>query len=212
MRARIAKIAVAALLAVGSAAVITVATASASEDTGTPIPALSASGLPEEPAPTLTELPGSTPAPEPGSTTAPPPGPGSTTTPPPEQSTTTASPPEPDQTTTPPPEQGKSAEQPPLGYNGTATYYDAGVGACGQVFRDSDFVVALGPSMFGSGYPAPHCGRKVVVTHNGESIIATVLDESPGSGRYGLSLTRAAFEALAPLDLGGIDVTWSFVE
>lgn len=214
LRAKIAKIAAATLLAVGSAAVI-VATASASEDTDTPVPASSASGQPE-PAPTLTESPRSTLAPEPGSTTASPPEPGSTTTPPPDQSRTTEPPPEPGQTTTPPPEQGESPEQPSQSYSGAASFFSAnGVpGACGQAIRDSDFVVALDHRMFGSGSSeSPQCGRKVVVTHNGKSITATVLDASPStSDMYGLDLTPGAYEALASLDQGTIDVTWRFVE
>ncbi|WP_405713687.1 MULTISPECIES: hypothetical protein [unclassified Streptomyces] len=213
MRAKIAKIAAAALLAVGSAAVI-VATASASEDADTPVPATSTSGQPE-PGSTLTESPSSTLAPERGSTTAPP-EPGSTTTAPPEQSRTTAPPPEPDQTTTPPPEQGKSPEQPSQSYSGAASHFSSGgvPGACGEVFTDSDFVVALDYRMFGDGpSKSPQCGRKVVVTHNGKSITATVLDASPTtSDAHGLDLTRAAYEALGSLDQGTIDITWHFVE
>ncbi|MFD7615985.1 hypothetical protein [Streptomyces sp. NPDC059802] len=214
MRAKIAKIAAAALLAVGSAAVI-VATASASEDTDIPVPASSASGQPEEPAPSLTESPRSTLAPEPGSTTASPPEPGSTTTPPPDQSRTTGPPPEPGRTTSPPPEQGESPDQPPHGYNGAASYFspDGVPGACGQVIRDSDFVVALDHRMFGSGSAqSSQCGRKVVVTHNGRSITATVLDANPTSDMYGLDLTRAAYQELASLDEETIDITWRFVE
>ncbi|MGW2084235.1 hypothetical protein [Streptomyces sp. NPDC001880] len=212
MRAKIAKIAAATLLAVGSAGVI-VATASASEDTDIPVPAVSASGQPE-PGSTLPESPSPTLAPEPSGTTAPP-GPGSTTTPPPDQSRTTAPPPEPDQTTTPPPEQSESPEQPSQGYSGAASFFRAdGVpGACGQVIRDGDFVVALDHRMFGSGSSeSPQCGRKVVVTHNGKSITAKVLDASPTSETHGLDLTPAAFGELASLDRGTIDVTWRFVE
>ncbi|MER6104526.1 hypothetical protein ABT115_19900 [Streptomyces sp. NPDC001832] len=203
--------AAATLLAVGSAAGI-VATASASEDADTPIPASSASGQPE-PGSTLTESPRSTLAPEPSGTTTPP-EPGSTTTPPPE----------PGQTTTPPPEQAKAtppasgrtsgppAEPPSNGYQGIATYYQPGLVACGIVTTDSDFAVALDTSMFESGYPSPSCGRKVEITHNGKSITATVIDRSPGMSRYGLDLTLGAYKALASLEQGSIDITWRFVE
>ncbi|MFE7109179.1 hypothetical protein ACFU98_00350 [Streptomyces sp. NPDC057575] len=218
MRAKIAKIAAAALLAVGSAAVVAAA-ASASEDTDIPVPASSASGQPE-PGSTLTESPGSTLAPEPGQTTALPPDQGRTTPPPPD----------PGQTSTPPADQGKAtppasgrttgppAGQPPGDYppsadhHGDATYYTAGLGACGITTTDSDFAVALDAAMFDSGYPSSFCGKKIVVTHNGKSITATVTDRSEGAGRYGIDLTPSAYEALASLDQRKIDVTWRFVE
>lgn len=211
LRAKIAKIAAAALLAVGSAAVVAAA-ASASEDTDIPVPASSTSGQPE-PGSTLTESPsptlapepsGTTQPPEPGSSTTAPPEPGQTTTPPPDQGK--ATPPEPGQTTTPPP------EPPSNGNHGRATYYQPGLTACGIVAVDSDFVVALGASAFESGYPSPSCGKKVEITHNGKSITATVVDESPGAGRNDLDLTIGAFQALASPDQGSIDITWRFVE
>ncbi|MFF3954676.1 RlpA-like double-psi beta-barrel domain-containing protein [Streptomyces sp. NPDC001890] len=212
MRAKIAKIAAAALLAVGSAAVI-VATASASEDTDIPVSASSTSGQPE-PGSTQTGSPSSTLAPEPGRTT----------TTPPDQSRTTAPPPEPGQTTTPPPDQGKATppepgrtsgpptEPPSSGNHGRATFYHPGLTACGIVTTDSDFAVAIDASVFGSGYPSPSCGKKIEITHDGKSITATVVDQSPGAGRHDLDLTPGAYEALASPDQGSIDVTWRFVE
>ncbi|MFC5912536.1 RlpA-like double-psi beta-barrel domain-containing protein [Streptomyces pulveraceus] len=211
LRAKRAKIAAAALLAVGCAAVITVANASASDDVDFPIPASSGTGQPLEPDPILSGTPGSAPAPEPSVTTTPPPEAGRTTMPDPEQSGSVP-PEEPSRTSAPPSEGGRPAEQPPRSYSGSASYYQAGLGACGQIFTNGDFVVALDSTMFGAGYPAPNCGRKVVVTYQGKSITATVLDESPVSGRYGIDLTPAAFRALAPLDQAKIDVTWRFAE
>ncbi|MGE7439493.1 RlpA-like double-psi beta-barrel domain-containing protein [Kitasatospora sp. NPDC001175] len=204
MRARIAKTVIVALLAAGSAAVVSVAAASASEDTGTAISASIASGQRGNPAPALTELPRSALAPEPGRTTPrpPTPDPSRTTTPPPT--------PDPSRTTTRPPTPGK----PPKGYNGTARWFSPGgvAGACGQMIRDSDFVVALDPTMFGGGNPPHNCGREIIVTYKGKSIIATVLDASPDAERYGIDLTRSAFKALAPLDQETINVTWRFAK
>ncbi|MEU9320886.1 hypothetical protein [Streptomyces sp. NPDC048295] len=212
MRAKIAKIAAAALLAVGSAAVI-VATASASEDTDIPVPASSASGQPE-PGSSMTESPRSTLVPEPSGTTTPPePG-----------SSTTAPPPEPGQTTMPPSEQatatppasartsGPPTEPPSGSYHGRATYYPTGLTACGITMTDRDFGVALDPDMFGSAYPSPVCGKKVEITYNGKSITATVVDRSEGAGRYGLDLTPGAYSALASFEQSSIDVTWRFVQ
>lgn len=221
MRARIAKTAVAALLATGPAAVITAATASASEDTGTTISAASASEQQGEPASTETELSLSVRAPEPGRTTAPPPEPGKTTAAPPEPGKTTAAPPKPKpgKTTAAPPKPGKTTPAPPKpkpgkSYEGTADFFSSNgvAGACGRAIKDSDFVAALDPTMFGTGNPAPHCGKKVIVTYKGKSIVATVLDASPTAQKHGLDLTPAAFKALAPLDQGTINITWRFAE
>lgn len=241
MRARIAKTAVAALLAAGPAAVITAATASASEDTGTSISAASTSEQQGEPASAGTELPLplSALAPEPGRTTAPPtkPEPGKTTAAPtkPEPGKTTAAPPKPKpgkttaaptkpkpkpgKTTAAPPKPGKTTPAPPKpkpgkSFEGTADFFSGNgvAGACGRQISDSDFVVALDPIMFGTGNPAPHCGKKVTVTYKGKSIVATVLDASPTAQKHDLDLTPAAFGALAPLDQGRINVTWSFAE
>ncbi|MET8750348.1 RlpA-like double-psi beta-barrel domain-containing protein [Streptomyces sp. NPDC004667] len=245
MRARIAKTAVAALLAAGPAAVITAATAtasaSASEDTGTTISAASASEQQDDAASPETELPLSPLAPQPGKTTpAPPkPQPGKTTTAPPKPKPgkttaappkpkpgkTTAAPPKPQPgktTAAPPkPQPGKTTAAPPKpkpkpgkGYEGPADFFHGnGVdGTCGQRINDGDFVAALDPTMFGMGDPAPHCGKKVIVTYEGKSIVATVLDASPTAQRRGLDLTPAAFTALAPLDRGTINVTWRFAE
>ncbi|MEW1635385.1 RlpA-like double-psi beta-barrel domain-containing protein [Streptomyces sp. NPDC093801] len=224
MRATIAKTAVVALLATGPAALITAATASASEDTGTTISAPSASEPQEEPASTETEPSLAVRAPEPGRTTAPPPEPGKTTTPPkPKPGKTTAAPPKPKpkpgKTTAAPPKPGKTTPAPPKpkpkpgkSYEGTADFFSGnGVdGACGRAFNDRDLVAALDPTMFGNS--ASHCGKKVIVTYKGKSIVATVLDASPTAEKHGLDLTRAAFEALAPLDQGRINVTWRFAE
>ncbi|MFF4582707.1 RlpA-like double-psi beta-barrel domain-containing protein [Streptomyces sp. NPDC001389] len=228
----------AALLATGPAAVITAATASASEDTGTAISAVSTSEQQGEAASSETDLPLSVRAPEPGRTTAPPPEPGITTAVPPEPGKTTRPPkpkpgkttaappkpkPKPGKTTAAPPQPGKTTPvpakpkpkpKPGESYEGTADFFSSNglAGACGRAFNDHDFVAALDSSMFGAGSPAPHCGRKVIVTYKGKSIVATVLDASPTAQRRGLDLTPAAFTALAPLDQGTINVTWRFAE
>ncbi|KIF02422.1 hypothetical protein PL81_30060, partial [Streptomyces sp. RSD-27] len=121
---------------------------------------------------------------------------------------TTTAPPKPGKTTTASPQPDKPGET----YKGSATFYSPGLGACGKVIKESDFAVALDPTMFGPGYPSSSCGRKIVITYKGKSITATVLDEAPGAGRHGLDLTPGAFKALAPLDKTKLDVTWRFAK
>ncbi|MEU3315764.1 RlpA-like double-psi beta-barrel domain-containing protein [Streptomyces sp. NPDC006662] len=210
MKARIVTAAVAvAVLATGSGAVITVATAYASETADTAVSAQAATVAAQpaatvaaEPAATVAAQPNATVAAEPAATVA-------------AQSSKTPAPsgtPEPGQTTTPPPKPTKNPDKPGETYKGSATFYSPGLGACGKVIKDSDFAVALDPTMFGPGYPSSNCGRKVVITYKGKSITATVLDEAPGAGRYGLDLTPGAFKAIAPLDKARVDVTWRFAK
>ncbi|KAH8989623.1 hypothetical protein EDB86DRAFT_1873628 [Lactarius hatsudake] len=84
------------------------------------------------------------------------------------------------------------------------TLYDINVGitACGGEYEPSDFVVALNGAMFGSGYPGPHCGKKIVLTANGNTATVTVVDMCPGCPYGGLDLTRGVFHFL---DNSGIE-------
>ncbi|MET3985790.1 RlpA-like double-psi beta-barrel domain-containing protein [Streptomyces sp. PvR034] len=207
MRPRIAVVAVTAVLAVGAAAV-TVATANASEDTGIAVTASSGTGQPVDPSPTETELSRSTGEPDPEVSTTPPAAP----TPTPTKTTGPAPTPAPSTTKGPSPAPTKSTKPPTQKFSGKASYYQPGMGACGQYINPGDRVAAIDSSLFGAGYPAPHCGRKIVVTYKGKSVTLTVLDEAPGAGRGGLDLTPGAFQALASLDEGQINVTWHFAK
>ncbi|MEW2372627.1 RlpA-like double-psi beta-barrel domain-containing protein [Streptomyces sp. NPDC006656] len=218
MKARIVTAAVAvAVLATGSGAVITVATAYASETADTAVSAQAAT-VAAKPAATVAAQPNATVAAELAATVAAQPNatvavePAATVAAQPSKTPAPSGTPEPGQTTTPPPKPTKNPDKPGETYKGSATFYSPGLGACGKVIKDSDFAVALDPTMFGPGYPSSNCGRKVVITYKGKSITATVLDEAPGAGRYGLDLTPGAFKAIAPLDKARVDVTWRFAK
>ncbi|GAA5851058.1 hypothetical protein JCM3766R1_004164 [Sporobolomyces carnicolor] len=97
-------------------------------------------------------------------------------------------------------------------YTGEATfYYQNGVaGACGSVSSDSDKVVALQTSMYGSG---GYCGETITITNtaNGKSTTATVADECPScSGSSSIDLSTGAFDAIGHEDTGVLSVSWSF--
>ncbi|MFD7027827.1 RlpA-like double-psi beta-barrel domain-containing protein [Streptomyces sp. NPDC059917] len=211
MRPRIAVVAATAVLAVGAAAVVTVATANASEDTGVAVTASSGTGQPVSPGPTESEPSRSTRAPEPDVSTTPPAAPTGTTGPGPTRS------PVPSASKTSSPEPGrqtKTPTHPPTQkqYSGRATSYQPGMGTCGYVFGADDLVAAIDPSLYGQGYPGPHCGEEIVVTYKGKSITVKVLDRAPGAGRGDLDLTPAAFKALASSHEGKINVTWHFAK
>ncbi|GAA5963745.1 hypothetical protein JCM3765_006836 [Sporobolomyces pararoseus] len=97
-------------------------------------------------------------------------------------------------------------------YTGEATfYYQNGVaGACGSVASDSDKVVALQTSMYGSG---GYCGKTITITNTdtGASTTATVADECPGcSTSSSIDLSTGAFDAIGSEDTGVLNVSWSF--
>ncbi|KAG6861159.1 hypothetical protein C0995_003168 [Termitomyces sp. Mi166 len=66
-------------------------------------------------------------------------------------------------------------------YSGKATWFNVGLGSCGQTNVDSDYIVALNPSTYAGG---AHCGKKIRVTDKatGVSATATVRDTCPSCG------------------------------
>ncbi|MEV4192230.1 RlpA-like double-psi beta-barrel domain-containing protein [Streptomyces toxytricini] len=141
------------------------------------------------------------------------PAPGGTTKPP------TATPPNPPAATTKPPQppQPSSTAKPPKPpkmdgkHTGRAAFHSTGLGSCGQVNNDRDLVVALSSELM-PGYPSPNCGKKIRVSYKGKSVDVTVTDTSPGSGRYDLDLSPAAFDRLGDRSQGVLyGVTWKFL-
>ncbi|KAI0685334.1 RlpA-like double-psi beta-barrel-protein domain-containing protein-containing protein [Cerioporus squamosus] len=93
--------------------------------------------------------------------------------------------------------------------SGDATYYypNGGLGACGSPIQNSDFAVALSSSQYSGG---ANCGRRINVQYQGKSVVATVRDLCPGCASGSIDLTSGAFQQLANLDLGRIQVTWNY--
>ncbi|KZV81491.1 hypothetical protein EXIGLDRAFT_779671 [Exidia glandulosa HHB12029] len=95
--------------------------------------------------------------------------------------------------------------------NARATWYDVGLGACGDHNVAGDFIVAMNTPQYGKGYPGPHCGDKIKITYKGITAIATVKDECPGCGYGMLDFSKGLFTHFAPLGAGVIYMSWSFV-
>ncbi|KAI0645357.1 RlpA-like double-psi beta-barrel-protein domain-containing protein-containing protein [Trametes meyenii] len=91
-----------------------------------------------------------------------------------------------------------------------ATFYNpnGGTGACGKPLQNSDLIVALSSAQYSGG---SNCGRRIAVHYQGKSVDATVEDRCPGCGSGSIDLSPAAFQQLAPLSAGRIQVTWDFV-
>ncbi|PBK90507.1 hypothetical protein ARMGADRAFT_1111869 [Armillaria gallica] len=92
---------------------------------------------------------------------------------------------------------------------GEATWYtpNGGVGACGAPMQNSDHIVALSSNQYAGG---AHCWKYIGVHYKGKFVDATIGDLCPGCGHNGIDLSPSAFEKLAPLDDGRIQVTWNY--
>ncbi|CAE6458388.1 unnamed protein product [Rhizoctonia solani] len=91
--------------------------------------------------------------------------------------------------------------------SGRGTWYNpsVGTGACGWRNKDSELVVALGPSKYNK---VKKCGQSITVKSGGKSVKVKVVDLCPSCGGGSLDLSPAAFKKLAPLSKGVIQVTW----
>ncbi|KAH9042234.1 hypothetical protein EDB85DRAFT_1241382 [Lactarius pseudohatsudake] len=87
---------------------------------------------------------------------------------------------------------------------------DVGITACGGEYKPSAFVVALNGAMFGGGYPGPHCGKTIVLTANGKTTTATIVDMCPGCPYGGLDLTRGLFHFLDDSGIEEMQGSWHF--
>ncbi|CUA72320.1 hypothetical protein RSOLAG22IIIB_00986 [Rhizoctonia solani] len=95
-------------------------------------------------------------------------------------------------------------------YDGRATYYAVGMGACGQTNVPSDFIVALNSAQFGSGYPGPNCFKPITICKDGKCTGATIMDECPSCPYGGLDLSEGLFKYFADTSVGVFQMTWTF--
>ncbi|KAH9005273.1 plant expansin [Lactarius hatsudake] len=110
-----------------------------------------------------------------------------------------------------------ASHTPDVNAGGQATFfYQKGVaGACGKVHSDDDLICAMDQLRYGdSGARSALCDQKVRITNtkNGKTVTVTVADDCPTClNKNSIDLSRAAFEAIAPLDDGVAPIEWSFV-
>ncbi|SNX82602.1 uncharacterized protein MEPE_01308 [Melanopsichium pennsylvanicum] len=95
--------------------------------------------------------------------------------------------------------------------SGQATYYAAGLGACGWTNSGSDFIVAMNAPEWNGG---SHCGQTVTITNtqNGNTQKAQVADLCPGCSYGSLDMSTGLFSALndGDMDAGVFPISWSF--
>ncbi|KAJ4471513.1 barwin-like endoglucanase [Lentinula aciculospora] len=103
-------------------------------------------------------------------------------------------------------------------YTGSATYYQTGLGACGVINNNAQSIAAVSAELFDS-YPGaipgdtnhnPICNKEIIVLYEGKSVAVTVTDRCEGCAEFDLDLSPAAFETLAELAVGRMEVTWEY--
>ncbi|KAJ9116405.1 hypothetical protein QFC22_004847 [Naganishia vaughanmartiniae] len=97
------------------------------------------------------------------------------------------------------------------GFGGRATFYATGLGACGEVNTDSDYIVALNSAQYGEGYPGPECFKQIQISANGKTATATIMDQCPSCSYGELDLSPSLFNHFASPDDGVFQMTWDYV-
>ncbi|KAI0474469.1 RlpA-like double-psi beta-barrel-protein domain-containing protein-containing protein [Xylaria cf. heliscus] len=90
-------------------------------------------------------------------------------------------------------------------FTGDLTYYEPGLGACGETNSDSEAVVALSPAQYNG-----NCGKSITITKDGKTATAKVVDKCPACASGAIDVSSTVFESLADLSVGRTTVSWSF--
>ncbi|KAJ3162213.1 hypothetical protein HK101_000756 [Irineochytrium annulatum] len=104
-------------------------------------------------------------------------------------------------------------------YTGRGTYYtpDNGIGACGESLGNYDMIAAISMATFnslGDNYSNPTCHKRVTVTNqaNGKSLEVKIMDSCEACENGSLDLSYGAFQQIADLELGVIDIKWNWCD
>ncbi|KAI0434459.1 RlpA-like double-psi beta-barrel-protein domain-containing protein-containing protein [Xylaria sp. FL1042] len=90
-------------------------------------------------------------------------------------------------------------------FTGDITYYQPGLGACGETSTDSETVVALSPAQY-----TGNCGKTITITKDGKTATAKVVDKCPSCASGAIDVSSTVFKSLADMSVGRTTVTWSF--
>ncbi|KAF9413664.1 hypothetical protein BGZ94_000639 [Podila epigama] len=99
-------------------------------------------------------------------------------------------------------------------FSGRGTWFSDNSGSCDIEFDQSDYIVAMNEDQMGDLQGSgSRCGQKVSVSFGGETQILTVVDTCPSKycNHGDLDLSQAAFKKFADMDVGELDLKWSFV-
>ncbi|KAF1814534.1 hypothetical protein P152DRAFT_370653, partial [Eremomyces bilateralis CBS 781.70] len=99
-------------------------------------------------------------------------------------------------------------------YTGEITYYDPGMGSCGESHSSDEMIaaVAFGVMKNGANPNAnPLCGKTITISYKGKQTKAKVVDTCPGCTGADLDLSPSLFKAVAPSGDGRVaGVEWWF--
>lgn len=90
-------------------------------------------------------------------------------------------------------------------YSGDMTYFNPGLGACGQTNNDNDAVAAVSSAVYSSGGA---CNKQATLHYNGKSTTVKVVDLCPSCATGSIDVSPSAFQKLAPLSAGRVQITW----
>jgi len=93
-------------------------------------------------------------------------------------------------------------------HSGQGTWYEPGLGNCGDWDGANSPVVALSLERYGSG---GNCNQWVEIHHNGKTAYGKVRDSCQGCNTFDLDMSPSLFSQLAPTSAGRISITWSFM-
>ncbi|KAJ3763347.1 hypothetical protein EV360DRAFT_78419 [Lentinula raphanica] len=125
-------------------------------------------------------------------------------------------------------------------YSGDATYYEPGLGACGETNAPGDPIVAVAASTFDK-YPGatsnpnklvfswqllktcsdfssfiissnPICNKPITIYYGSKSVTATITDRCAGcAGEADIDMTSSLFQSLVgDLGKGRVSITWKY--
>lgn len=94
-----------------------------------------------------------------------------------------------------------------LAFDGDLTYYQPGLGSCGETSSATDKIVALSPSKFTD--QADLCGKTITIEFGSKNTTAKIVDKCPGCSADSIDVSPAVFEDLADLSVGRAQVSWS---
>ncbi|KAI0081549.1 hypothetical protein K474DRAFT_1656335 [Panus rudis PR-1116 ss-1] len=92
---------------------------------------------------------------------------------------------------------------------GRGTWFNVGLGACGNTDHDSQPVVAISSSIYGNG---GNCNQWLKITNkaNGKTAYGRVRDACPGCGANDIDMSPSLFQKLGSLDTGVLNVQWEY--
>ncbi|KAI0437398.1 RlpA-like double-psi beta-barrel-protein domain-containing protein-containing protein [Xylaria telfairii] len=90
-------------------------------------------------------------------------------------------------------------------FTGDITYYQPGLGACGETSSDSEAVVAMSPAQY-----AGNCGKSITISKDGKTAQAKVVDKCPACASGSIDVSSTVFGSLVDLSVGRTTVSWSF--